>query len=126
MSRALRYLDFKKRGVECKCEIEKLEDFIARNKARVATRGMAHSRQRQLDKMEILERPIEKIKPEFNFLMARTPSRFLVEAKDLVIGYDSPLTKPVSFTLERGEKVAIVGANGTGKTTLVRDILKKI
>ena len=107
-------------------EIEKLEDFIARNKARVATRGMAHSRQRQLDKMEILERPTEKIKPEFNFLMARTPSRFIVEAKDLVIGYDSPLTKPVSFTLERGEKVAIVGTNGLGKTTLLKTILGQI
>lgn len=85
-------------------EIERLEDFIARNKARVATRGMAHARQRQLDKMEIIEKPHEKIKPEFNFLMARTPGRFLAEACDLVIGYDSPLTRPVSFSIERGEK----------------------
>jgi len=107
-------------------EIEKLEDFIARNKARVATRGMANSRQKQLDKMEILNKPTEKIKPEFNFLMARTPSRFIVEAKDLVIGYDSPLTKPVSFTIERGEKIAIVGTNGLGKTTLLKTILGKI
>ncbi len=109
-------------------EIEKLEDFIARNKARVATRGMAHSRQKQLDKMEILERPTEKIKPEFNFLMGRTPSRFVVEATDLVLGYsaDEPLTKPVSFTLERGQKVAIVGTNGLGKTTLLKTILGEI
>lgn len=109
-------------------EIEKLEDFIARNKARVATRGMANSRQKQLDKMEILERPTEKIKPEFNFLMARTPSRFIVEAKDLVLGYDkdNPLTKPVSFTLERGQKIAIVGTNGLGKTTLLKTILGKL
>ena len=109
-------------------EIEKLEDFIARNKARVATRGMANSRQKQLDKMEILERPTEKIKPEFNFLMARTPSRFVVEAKDLVIGYsqDEPLTRPVSFTLERGQKVAIVGTNGLGKSTLLKTILGKL
>ena len=107
-------------------EIEKLEDFIARNKARVATRGMANSRQKKLDKMEILNKPTEKIKPEFNFLMARTPSRFIVEAKDLVIGYDSPLTKPVSFTIERGEKIAIVGTNGLGKTTLLKTILGKI
>lgn len=107
-------------------EIEKLEDFIARNKARVATRGMANSRQKQLDKMEILERPQEKINPEFSFLMARTPSRFIVEAKDLVIGYDTPLTKPVSFTLERGEKVAVIGTNGLGKTTLLKTILGKI
>ena len=109
-------------------EIEKLEDFIARNKARVATRGMANSRQKQLDKMEILERPTEKIKPEFSFLMARTPSRFIVEAKDLVLGYDkeNPLTKPVSFALERGQKVAIVGTNGLGKTTLLKTILGKL
>lgn len=106
-------------------EIEKLEDFIARNKARVATRGMANSRQKQLDKMEILEKPQEKIKPEFNFMMARTPGRFIAEAKDLVIGYDSPLTKPVSFAIERGEKVAVIGTNGLGKTTLLKTILGK-
>ena len=109
-------------------EIEELEDFIARNKARVATRGMAASRQKKLDKMEILDRPTEKIKPEFGFLMARTPSRFIVTAKDLIIGYsqDEPLTRPVSFTLERGQKVAIVGTNGLGKTTLLKTILGKI
>lgn len=107
-------------------EIEKLEDFIARNKARVATRGMANSRQKQLDKMEILEKPQQKIRPEFNFLMARTPSRFIVEAKDLVIGYDAPLTKPVSFTVEREEKIAITGTNGLGKTTLLKTILGQL
>ncbi len=107
-------------------EIEKLEDFIARNKARVATRGMANSRQKQLDKMEILEKPQQKIRPEFNFLMARTPSRFIVEAKDLVIGYNAPLTKPVSFTVERGEKIAITGTNGLGKTTLLKTILGQL
>ena len=107
-------------------EIEKLEDFIAKNKARVATRGMANSRQKQLDKMEILEKPQQKIRPEFNFLMARTPSRFIVEAKDLVIGYDAPLTKPVSFTVERGEKIAITGTNGLGKTTLLKTILGQL
>ena len=107
-------------------EIEKLEDFIARNKARVATRGMANSRQKQLDKMEILEKPQQKIRPEFNFLMARTPSRFIVEAKDLVIGYDAPLTKPVSFTVERGEIIAITGTNGLGKTTLLKTILGQL
>ena len=84
---------------------------------------MAHSRQKQLDKMEILERPQNKIKPEFNFLMARTPGRFIVEAKDLVIGYDEPLTRPVSFTIERGEKIAVIGTNGLGKTTLLKTIL---
>ncbi len=107
-------------------EVAKLEDFIARNKARVATTGMARSRQKKLDKMDIIEKPREKLKPTFKFNEARTPSRFIVQAKDLVLGYDSPLTKPVSFNIERGEKIAIRGVNGLGKTTLLKTILGKI
>ena len=107
-------------------EIERMEDFIARNKARVATRGMANSRQKMLDKMEVLEKPREKPKPFFEFKEARTPSRFVVEGADLVLGYDTPLTRPVSFTLERNQKIAVIGTNGLGKTTLLRTILGKI
>ncbi|CVK21283.1 MULTISPECIES: ABC-F family ATP-binding cassette domain-containing protein [Sporomusa] len=107
-------------------EVERLEDFIARNKARVATRGMANSRQKRLDKMEILEKPREKPKPTFQFREARTPSRFIVEAKNLVLGYDEPLTKPVDITLERGQKVAIRGVNGLGKSTLLKTLLGHI
>ncbi|MGN0711300.1 MAG: ABC-F family ATP-binding cassette domain-containing protein [Anaerovoracaceae bacterium] len=107
-------------------EIEKMEDFIARNKARVATRGMANSRQKMLDKMEILEKPKEKPKPSFEFKNARTPGRYLVQAHDLVIGYDEPLTKPLNFEIERGMKLAITGTNGLGKTTLLKTILGKI
>ncbi len=104
-------------------EVDRLEDFIARNKARVATRGMANSRQKRLDKMEIMEKPREKPKPTFQFREARTPSRFVVEAKGLVLGYDEPLTKPVDITLERGQKVAIRGVNGLGKSTLLKTLL---
>lgn len=104
-------------------EVDRLEDFIARNKARVATRGMANSRQKRLDKMEIIEKPREKPKPSFQFREARTPSRFIVEAKGLVLGYDEPLTKPVDITLERGQKVAIRGVNGLGKSTLLKTLL---
>jgi len=107
-------------------EIDRLEDFIARNKARVATRGMANSRQKRLDKMEILEKPKEKPKPHFKFNEARTPSRFVIEAKQLVLGYDEPLTKPVDIVLERGQKIAIRGVNGLGKTTLLKTLLGKI
>ena len=104
-------------------EVDRLEDFIARNKARVATRGMANSRQKRLDKMEIMEKPREKPKPTFQFREARTPSRFVVEAKGLVLGYDEPLTKPVDIILERGQKVAIRGVNGLGKSTLLKTLL---
>lgn len=104
-------------------EIDRLEDFIARNKARVATTGMAKSRMKQLDKMELVEKPKEKIKPIFNFKCAKAPSRFLIEAHDLVIGYDEPLTKPLNFKIERGKKIAICGVNGLGKSTLLKTLL---
>lgn len=107
-------------------EIDDLEDFIARNKARVATRNMAHSRQKKLDKMELLSKPKEKVKPVFQFVEARTPGRVIFEVKDLVIGYDEPLTAPLHLILERNQKVAIKGVNGLGKTTLLKTLLSLI
>ncbi|OFP63168.1 ABC-F family ATP-binding cassette domain-containing protein [Streptococcus sp. HMSC078H12] len=105
-------------------EIADLQDFVNRNKARVATRNMAMSRQKKLDKMEIIELQAEKPKPEFHFKESRTPGRFIFQTKDLVIGYDRPLTKaPLNLTFERNQKVAIVGANGIGKTTLLKSLL---
>ncbi len=107
-------------------EIEKMEDFISRNKARVATRGMANSRQKKLDKIEVVERPREKPKPTFEFREGRTPSRFVVEGKNLILGYDEPLTKPVDVVVERGQKIAIRGVNGLGKSTLLKTLLGHI
>ena len=104
-------------------EISELKDFVARNKARVATRNMAMSRQKKLDKMDVIELAAEKPKPEFNFKVGKTPGRYLFETKELVIGYDEPLSKPLNLSMERGQKIALVGANGIGKTTLLRSIL---
>lgn len=104
-------------------EIAELEDFVARNKARVSTRNMAMSRQKKLDKMEVIELAKEKPKPEFNFLEARTPGKYIFETKDLIIGYDEPLSRPLNLTMERGQKCVLVGANGIGKTTLLKSIL---
>ncbi len=104
-------------------EIDKLEDFIARNKARVATANLAKSRQKKLDKMDIIELSHEKIKPSFSFQTARTPGKILINANELILGYDEPLTRPMSFILERGQKVAIKGVNGLGKTTLLKTLL---
>lgn len=107
-------------------EIAKMEDFIARNKARVATRGMANSRVKRLEKMDRLELKQEKPKPTFNFMMGKTPSRFIFETEDLVIGYESALSKPMNFALEKGKKVALIGANGLGKSTLLKSMLQMI
>lgn len=104
-------------------EIRELEDFVARNKARVATRNMAMSRQKKLDKMEVIELAREKPKPEFRFKEARTSGKFIFETDNLVIGYDEPLSTPLTLSMERGEKIALTGANGIGKTTLLRSIL---
>lgn len=104
-------------------EIKELEDFVARNKARVSTRNMAMSRQKKLDKMEVIELAKEKPKPEFNFKEARVPGRYIFQTEDLVIGYDEPLTSPLTLAMERGDKIALIGANGIGKTTLLKSIL---
>ncbi len=104
-------------------EIAELQDFVARNKARVATRNMAMSRQKKLDKMEVIELVREKPKPEFHFLNARAAGKMIFETRDLVIGYEEALSKPLNFSMERGEKIAVTGANGIGKTTLLKSIM---
>ncbi|KUO61439.1 MAG: heme ABC transporter ATP-binding protein [Gracilibacter sp. BRH_c7a] len=107
-------------------EISELEDFVARNKARVSTRNMAMSRQKKLDKMDRIELTREKPKPQFNFKAARASGKQVFETMDLVIGYDEPLSNSLNISLERGQKVALTGANGIGKTTLLRSILGEI
>jgi ATPase subunit of ABC transporter with duplicated ATPase domains len=123
--------ELKKRQIEMaykkqQKEIAHLEDFIARNKARVATTNLAKDRQRKLDRMEIIEIAKEKPKPIFGFKTARTPSREVITVKDLIIGYDEPLTRKLNFTIERNQKIAIKGVNGLGKSTLLNTILRKI
>ena len=107
-------------------EIEDLKDFVARNKARVATRNMAMSRQKKLDKMDVIELTKEKPKPEFNFKEARASGKYIFQTEDLVIGYDQPLSRPLTLSMERGQKIALVGANGIGKTTLLKSIIGEI
>lgn len=104
-------------------EISELEDFVARNKARVSTRNMAMSRQKKLDKMEKIQLAAERPRPEFHFREARAAGKILFETKDLVIGYTDPLSCPLNLSMERGEKIALTGANGIGKTTLLKSIL---
>ena len=104
-------------------EISKLEDFVARNKARAATSNMAMSRQKKLDKMDIIELTREKPKAYFNFKEGRTAGKMIFEAEDLVIGYDEALSKPLNLTMERGDRIALTGPNGLGKTTLIKSVL---
>ncbi|OKL36057.1 ABC-F family ATP-binding cassette domain-containing protein [Domibacillus mangrovi] len=107
-------------------EIAGLKDFVARNKARASTSNMAMSRQKKLDKMDVIELASERPKPEFHFKEGRTPSKLIFEARNLVIGYDEPLSSPLNLRMERGQKIALTGANGIGKTTLLKSLLGEI
>ena len=104
-------------------EIKDLQEFIAKNKARVATTDLAKSRQRRLDKMEIIDKAKEVIKPNFKFKECGASGKFVFVADNLVIGYNEPLSSKINFAIERGQKIAIKGANGIGKSTLLKTLL---
>ncbi|MDB5085583.1 MAG: heme transporter ATP-binding protein [Bacilli bacterium] len=106
-----------------KDEIGRLEDFVARNKARASTSGRAKSRQKMLNKIELLEKPVTYPRPSFRFAEARTPSKEIVSAKELRIGYQFPLLPELSLQVERGQKIAVTGCNGMGKSTLLKTLM---
>lgn len=106
--------------------IKKQEDFISKNKARYSTSGRAKSRQKQLDRIERIDRPETAMKPSFEFKESRASGRYVFEGEDLEIGYDQPLLPKLTMTIERGDKIAVVGCNGVGKSTLLKTILGKI
>lgn len=106
--------------------IKKQEDFIQRNKARYSTSGRAKSRQKQLNRLERIDRPEEAPKPTFVFKEARASGRVVFEGTDLEIGYGFSLLPPMSMAIERGEKIAITGCNGVGKSTLLKTIMGSV
>lgn len=103
--------------------IKKQEDFIQRNKARASTSGRAKSREKQLDRIERIDRPDEAAKPTFIFKESRTSGKTVFEAEGMAIGYNRPLLPKMDVLIERGDKIAIVGCNGVGKSTLLKTIL---
>lgn len=104
-------------------EVADLQEFVARNKARAATATLARSRQKQLDKMDIITLAPEKVKPSFSFKCARTTGKVVISAKELVLGYNEPLTSPINLEIERNKKIAVKGTNGIGKSTLMKTLL---
>lgn len=104
-------------------EISRLEEYIAKNKCRASTSGMAKSRQKKLDKIDRIEIEKHKPAPKFIFMESKESGRVIFETKDLIIGYDKPLNKPLNIKMERGQKIAIIGSNGIGKTTLLKSLM---
>lgn len=107
-------------------EIARLEDFIARNIARAATTRRAQSRRKLLDKMERLEKPLSQPKAaQFRFDIARTSGNDVLKVEQLSIGYgEQPLATNLTFAVEREERVALVGPNGVGKSTLLKTLIR--
>ncbi|MCI1858669.1 MAG: ATP-binding cassette domain-containing protein [Sporolactobacillus sp.] len=104
-------------------QIKKLETYIQKNKVRTATARQAKSREKMLQRIERIDPPAAEHKPSFHFHVARQPVRVLFTAKRLVVGYDHPLLPPVDLEIVRGEKVALTGHNGIGKTTFLKTLL---
>ncbi len=104
-------------------EINKLEDYIRKNKVRAATAAQSKAREKKLKKIDRIE--INKIKPRphFKFKYSGQPWQVIFKTKNLVIGYDRPLSKPLNLEMERNDKIAVIGANGIGKTTLLKSLI---
>ncbi|MCL2798564.1 MAG: ATP-binding cassette domain-containing protein [Firmicutes bacterium] len=107
-------------------EIEKMEDYIARNSARAATAGMANSRKKMLDKIEVIKKPTAVVDAEFNFPCNELHTRDLLVIKNLEIGYGKSLLPPIDLHLNSEAKIWIRGTNGVGKTTLLKTLLGKL
>lgn len=104
-------------------EIDKMEKFIEKNIVRAATTKRAQSRRKQLEKLDRIEKPKSSPKPDFSFLSWREPGKLIFRSSKLDIGYSYPIIKGLSLTLFRGQKIAITGCNGIGKSTMLKTLL---
>ena len=109
-------------------EINKLEDFVNRNIVRASTTKRAQARRKQLEKMDRLDRPeVDDSSIHFTFSADHPSGNIVLDVADATIGYpDKVLAHPVNFEIRKHQRVAIIGPNGVGKSTLLKSILNKI
>jgi ATPase subunit of ABC transporter with duplicated ATPase domains len=106
-------------------EIEHLQSFI--NRFGAGTRAsMAQSRQKQLDKMEIIPPAKSLEKPTFKLISEPTLRGVCLKVKNLVVGYTKPLLPPITFDMKADDKIVISGFNGIGKSTLIKTLIGQI
>lgn len=109
-------------------EIAKLQDFVQRNLARASTTKRAQSRRKQLEKMQVMDRPLgDEKSASFGFKIERQSGNDVLKVDQLAIGYEHQIvSEDLSFRLTRGESIALVGPNGVGKSTLLKTIINRI
>ena len=108
-------------------ERKELQTYIDKNRTRASTAKLAQSRQKKLDKMEdIKDLKSDHRKLFLTFNYRPISSTFFLRVEDLEIGYYSSLLPPISFSIKSGEKLAITGFNGIGKTTLIKTLIGEL
>ncbi|TWJ51903.1 putative ABC transporter ATP-binding protein YheS [Bacillus licheniformis] len=110
-------------------EIAKLQDFVDRNLARASTTKRAQSRRKQLERMEIMDKPLgDEKSASFRFEITRQSGNDVLRVEDLTVSYQDqpPLLRSLDFRITRGESVALVGPNGIGKSTLLKALIQKL
>lgn len=104
-------------------QIKRLETFVDKNIARASTTGMAKSRRKMLEKIERINKPmIDAKSANIQFEFDRNTGNDVFHIKNLEIGYESPITKGITFEVTKGDHIAIIGPNGIGKSTLIKTI----
>lgn len=107
-------------------DIKRLEEFVQKNIARASTSKMAKSRQKVLDKMEIIDNPRKDDKAaNIEFRIKEQSGRDVLIVNDLQVGYEEQVGQKYNFSVYKGDRLAIVGKNGIGKSTLIKTIAKK-
>lgn len=106
-------------------EINKLEDFVARNLVRASTTKRAQSRRKQLEKMDRMDKPQgDEKSARFQFKVAKESGNVVLQTEHAAIGYeDTILCEPIDLDIRKREAIALVGPNGIGKSTLLKSLI---
>ncbi|MGE7122208.1 ABC-F family ATP-binding cassette domain-containing protein [Peribacillus sp. NPDC046944] len=109
-------------------EIEKLRDFVQRNITRASTTKRAQSRRKQLEKMDVLDKPQgDEKSANFSFQIEKQSGNEVLHLQNLAIGYaGEAVSQNINSRMTKGESIALVGPNGVGKSTLLKTVISKL